>query len=465
MKNIKDIAIQISTDFADFPELRNRIDKNQNLFENSDGSYLAYALPWERGGQKDWTRGRWHPHLAKIPDKAKENWKQGLGKLGLLTSRTNLIYIAGDFDVLPPEYSHLETEEAWVSFHDRLENIFPDNSVVIRTPSGKAKILIAFRFSRRPLKPNREIIKSALLAVLPSDLYPYLDFKGTATEVVFLPGIPAVAKISSKLPTLKPFFVDDLLPLSVGGDNPLSAASSSHTANALDNSTHTMTIVANEPTLELFKNYRGPLDSDLEEAVRDNQTLERIVRILIGVRYLSEGGFDLPASHLSTVLSKHFFGRECLSRRTIARHLDELERRGLLRPIHRGRKSKKIFGSPNFKWRANRYLASGPLLRAISSTNSHVKDPSPPPGEIEDGGWYAATFLGARFYWPKLNEYLDWIFSQPGLRKKSGRDAHAAKAWSRVSTFNERNSDEDSEKLMRQVLTLIRKGKENGKEA
>lgn len=441
----------VSTTFN--PELMRKIEVGEVLFRLRDGSYLAFAVPWKKGGQSEWTLGQWHNHLVAPVNKTKDNWKRGLGKLGLRTSRTGLFFIAGDFDKLPPEYAHLEKKVAFAMLRLRLTSLLPGHSITICSPSGKAKILVCFYFEGNPLDLSRKDMFAALASVLPPDLVPFLDKNGTALDVVFLYGLDMIGKLSTELARLSPLPFPSLSPI------PEEASSQS-----LDGAAGTGCLVSTSSTHGVryslaedrwYEPHVGDLPAALSDRLNGNVGLDQVVRLLLSAWPLAKSGFAISSKYLAKRLGK-FFAIGCHTQPTAYRNLRRLETLGLLKRVKAGRRRRKGPRSARPQWESNIYIAEGAFREAIIDLDKS-RAVTAPPTIVGDGEWDVATLQAARYFFPDEGRYLSWARSQPGLWAKRGRVKQVARSFSRAEQYFQQLSVQQQKQREQELLVLITK--------
>lgn len=355
------------------------------LFKLPNGKHLKYEYSRNGikvGSQDTWTKAR---NCEEFWRTARSPKKEQLPKLGLWSSRSNQHLLAIDIDKLPEGFLSFE------ELYNKLLNTLDKVAIVLRSPSGKVKVLFLVEVYGGII-PTDSSIKSVLNQLLPSDLNCTVDPQGT--KLCFVN--ESMARIiSERLPYLPVF-------LSMRVSGPTGAVRRDEAPK--------------EPRF-----YRGPIPDSLlvfqkHYKSKLEPSKEKFLRYLLASPNLI-WGLDLPITHLGKLM-----GTTPTSVSTWIKWL--IQNRWLQLVSGKYAKGKK----------ARRFKANGKLLsflKILYPTHTDRQTP-PPPSVIRDGEWNDAGW-SAIVHFQNRSKVLDWFYNIPGndLKGREKKILHQLQEWER----------------------------------
>jgi hypothetical protein len=411
------------------------------LFLLPSGGHLKYQISYRgaKGNQFKWRLNAWHMAMYR---RILKKSKTGKPLLGLLNGNSGEILLAVDIDHLSLGFAN------WDELAAYLENLLPENSIAIRSPSGKCKLLILFHYEGYPQSLSQIEKEQALRWTLfkhPNLAWlidtRHIDVSANAMSVAYLPSLQAIHKIASRLPNLKALDWPGLA---------LSALTKpSYTPTNISISGHFSAPEMPAPAEDhRYSIAIGMRHQPLAEAVAElaiskrrlkSSLLDMLIKILEGQRGLaSSKGFALSSKKLARELfgKVQGFQREDSLRRAINRYLLILIKAGLLeivseayRYVRRGSAEEQAGAVAS----ARSYRALGPLLEAIefrfADNAIPIFDRS---AQIQPGKWNVISFIAANDFYPRLDEYVAWVLSREGICEVSDRPSKFWLSWRAV---------------------------------
>jgi len=325
-----------------------------------------------------------HDPMARDGEKAKRRctrvglWTARHGHTRFApTSRQQLII--ADFDnELPPAFQ----ADDWDSFYNYSKELINQNGLVIRSVSGKVKIIFVVELPKSgPLTITKAIALESLNKLLPIDLFDYIDKNDSAHNKCFVnPKI--ISMLIKHLPHLK------VHQAALGEDVYLIQDKQ-------------LPKVKKEPLRE----YKDPIPKELLPFISGKrpQQKERFLRILLETQALIGYGFDLACTKISKQLG--------VSNQCILDWISEaiaLEWLFILDPTVKVGKKAKTYG------------ADGDLLAALQShPKATLLRKDPLPSLIPDGEW--ENYIIGSIRWRFLRDeeaFRDYFGSLPGATLK-----------------------------------------------
>ena len=333
--------------------------------------------------------------------------------------RTKYSMLAADFDVLPSGY------KTFASLRKDLKKRF-SGAIVLKTPSGKAKILFLVK-QDMAVDSNAYGARWFALASLLGDVAlnvfdasvissykvffnremlkqwdrqkKNITLSGCVSVLAELSGFDQSSKIRT-LAALRKLLTKRAYPMERMAGEEEGASQNDHSKVPRGNRS--------------VKRYRGRLNNGLKDLTSNSRGMERFIRLLVATPKLSSGA-PLPQECIG-----HNLG---VSLSTVSRYIRRLILLGVLEQSN---------GSYIPGVSAKEYMALGVLREANIeySKNRRVGKSLPPPElyTIADGQWHDELFRLTN-YFDSGYRYLNYVKQIPGVATKKSRLKQAVAAW------------------------------------
>lgn len=374
-------------------ERQKRKNLKNSVFKQRDGSVLRYALLQDKGTQYRGSKKKWFRTLdsKSLHVKMKKEDKRKQPKLGLWSAwreNSRLILIAADFDSLPKGIDSFE------DLHDKLLKNYGEIGIVIKTISGKCKVLFQIEIIDEKRRDHSKAALIALEGLLDSALFEVCDKSFAALSITFV-SPENVKLISERLEALRPVFNEGDYYNKLGVPYlPEKIAERAIGEPSVD-------IVCKNKTTEPIQVFQGMLNGLLDEFFNGSQK-EVVVRALLCNKRLLRGA----------QVSQGYYARELgVNQSNVSRTIKALRKSGNL----------EIVGKYKVGKSGNRYKACGELKRALESIEDTPLRQNLPTF-ISDGDWNRTLIWVAHSHFSGDPEgFKKWAHSLDGWRLEDRR--------------------------------------------